>query len=112
MKLVRIAAAVGLSAVLLGGCGYRQVDIGEVGAEKVPGAGELWVMCTPEGTVIYFTNFSNEDDYEAFFANACTRDPQTGRIIFTYDRPAQPISQPIPDGDLGNSQPGSEDDNN
>ena len=97
-------------ALVLVGCGYRQVDINQVGAEKVPGAGELWVMCTPEGTVIYFTNFSNEDDYEAFFANACRRDPVTGRIIFTYDTATrmQGNNQPLPDGDLGNTQPGTE----
>lgn len=102
---------IALMLLVLAGCGYRQVDIAEVGAEKVPGAGELWVMCTPEGTVIYFTNFQSEDDYEAFFANACRRDPATGRIIFTYDTAArvQSNSQPLPDGDLGNTQPGAED---
>jgi hypothetical protein len=97
--------------LVLAGCGYKEVDLNVVGAEKVPGAGTMYVMCTPEGTVIYFTKQSGgEDNYEAFFANACRRDPATGRIIFTYDTATrtQGANQPLPDGDLGNTQPGTE----
>ena len=108
-------AALGCLLVLTG-CGARSVDVDTVGAEKIPGLGTAYRTCLPEGTLVYFTqvpgSWDDSVDYEAWFANACYRDPN-GRIVTTYDVPAPaPRAQtgPIPDGDLGNTQPGSEED--
>jgi hypothetical protein len=112
----RTIAALALAGVLVvSGCGYRNVDVAQTGAEPIPGAGALHVFCDRFGTLVYFTRYDgSEDDYEAFFAQACV--PGTRPIVSTAAVPVNPTavqSGPprwAPDGDLGNTQPGTEKD--
>lgn len=113
----RQRASIAFSLVLaagltLTGCA-REIDVATVGAEPVkPGAGTLHVFCDRFGTLVYFTKIEGEDTYEAFFAQACV--PNSVPIVSTLQiaPAAQHVPTPDywrPDGDLGNTQPGTED---
>lgn len=113
-KRIVVASAIAGAVLFTGACGARSVDLAETNSEKVPGMGTMYQTCTPEGTLIYFTqrpgSWDESADYEAFFAAACYREPN-GKIVVTFDRPVTPQASngPIADGDLGNTQPGTED---
>jgi hypothetical protein len=63
------------AAVLLAtaGCG-RQIDVVATGAQPVPGARNLYYMCH-QSTLIYFSSWTGEDDYESFWPGLCTQEP-------------------------------------
>lgn len=113
IRRAALAVVLTIAALLSGGCATRAVDIPATGAEPIEGAGTLHVFCDRFGTLVYVTiQPGTDDDYEAFFAQACV--PGTRPIVSTAQVPVAPRAVQIdppstwrPDGDLGNTQPGA-----
>jgi hypothetical protein len=101
-KILAIAA---IAVLALTGCGKGSVDISTSGAEKVPGAGNLYRLCD-QSVLVYFSSIKgSSDEYEAFFYGACVWDKETNSFVPAIGAGTEPRTSPTdPANDEMNQQ--------
>ena len=98
-KFAALAVAGVLTLGGLSACGNKNVNIQQTGATKVPGVGNMYRVCD-QSTLIYFTSYSGDDDYEAFFYGGCAFDKASGKFLPAIGADTEPRNGPATDEEM------------
>ena len=98
-RMTKAVLSLVAATVLLTGCS-REIDGSQVGAEKVPGSGDIWRFCDGP-TLIYYTDRSGEDELEAIWPDMCEWSAEQREWVYSTDpEDYTPSTEPRVDGNV------------